>query len=194
MPRSVELRAGDAPQAWARLGFALDGPHVRLGAVAVRCTGDGGGLTGWSVSERAGRLDPHPNGASGADHIVLVAGDLSAAVADVVALGGEERRRAGPPAVPVPMAFVRLGDTVVEVAQGDGPARLWGLAVVVADLDRVAADLGARLGRIRAAVQPGRHIATVRPEAGLGTALAFMTPRVRARPAAAGLDSGDADR
>jgi hypothetical protein len=39
-----------------------------------------------------------------------------------------------------------------------------------------AAVLGDLLGSLRDAVQPGRRIATLRREAGLGPAIAFMTP------------------
>ena len=61
----------------------------------------------------------------------------------------------------------------------DGPARLWGLAFLVEDLEQTASALGELLGTRRDAVQPGRKIATLRPEAGLGPAIAFMTPPVR---------------
>ena len=98
-----------------------------------------------------------------------------------MAAGGDERRRAGPPQVPAAMAFVRLDGAIVEVAEAGGPPRLWGLVAVVEDLDACAASLGGLLGPPKDAVQPGRRIATVRPEAGLGTALAFMSPRVRTR-------------
>jgi hypothetical protein len=47
----------------------------------------------------------------------------------------------------------------------------------VADLDAAAERLGDRLGRARDAVQRGRRIATVRPEAGLGPPVALITPR-----------------
>ena len=72
------------------------------------------------------------------------------------------------------MAFVRFGELVVEVAQAGGPARFWGLTIVVPDLDAIAGPL---LGAARAAVQPGRRIATVRRAAGLSLALAFITAR-----------------
>jgi hypothetical protein len=52
-----------------------------------------------------------------------------------------------------------------------------GLVISVADLDDAAARLGPWLGAPRDAVQPGRRIATVAPEAGLSVALALMTPR-----------------
>jgi len=57
----------------------------------------------------------------------------------------------------------------------DGPPRLWGLAFEVEDMERTAAALGGLLGSPRDAVQPGRRIATLRPEAGLGPAVAFMS-------------------
>jgi hypothetical protein len=74
------------------------------------------------------------------------------------------------------MAFLRLGPTILEVVErGGDPPRLWGLVVVVPELE----GLGPLVGPAKDAVQPGRRIATVTPEAGLGTALALMTPRRR---------------
>jgi hypothetical protein len=46
----------------------------------------------------------------------------------------------------------------------------------VPDIAATAAALGHLLGAPRDAVQPGRRIATLRREAGLGPAVAFMTP------------------
>jgi hypothetical protein len=42
-------------------------------------------------------------------------------------------------------------------------------------MEQTAEALGDLLGRPRDAVQPGRRIATLRAEAGLGPAIAFMT-------------------
>jgi hypothetical protein len=77
--------------------------------------------------------------------------------------------------------FFRLGDPVLEVVgppepSGDGPARFFGLALTVADLDATAAALGEDLGEVKDAVQPGRRIATLRRSAGCTTSLAFMSP------------------
>jgi sensor domain CHASE-containing protein len=81
------------------------------------------------------------------------------------------------------MAFRRLGPAILELVEAidapAGPARFWGLVVVVTDLEALAARLGDRLGSIRDAVQPGRRIATVRESAGLGQAVAFMSPEAR---------------
>ncbi len=55
------------------------------------------------------------------------------------------------------------------------PARFWGLALLVEDLDRAAAMLAPHLSDVRAAVQPGRRIASVRRTAGLSVPLALMS-------------------
>jgi hypothetical protein len=83
-------------------------------------------------------------------------------------------------------AFFRMGEVILEVVQApegtriaadpSGPARLWGISFLVEDLERTASRLGDLLGEPRAAVQPGRRIATLRKGAGLGPAIAFMTP------------------
>ena len=56
------------------------------------------------------------------------------------------------------------------------PARLWGITLVASDLTAVAAELE-HVGAPRDAVQPGRRIAVVAREAGLGVRVALMTPR-----------------
>jgi hypothetical protein len=184
----LELLTGDDPADWARLGFAVGDDGVRVGRVLVRCDGQGGGVRGWKLMGEGPREvsgvptqwsadAPGPAGARDLDHIVLLTGRLDASVADLVKFGGSERRR-----IDVGrgrMAFVRMGATVVEVVERPGPPGLWGLVAVVEDLDALDPEL---VGEPRDAVQPGRRIATVRREAGLGTALAFMTPRVRAHP------------
>ena len=197
--RHVELICGDEPSAWTAVGFTVgDGELVRVGALAVRCDGRGGGLRGWTLTgdgpssvdglqttwtPEAPAPDPsaHPNGAVALDHVVVFTDDRNRTAAALVEAGGDERRRAGPPQVPVAMAFVRVDSVVVEVAQAGGPTRLWGLVAVVEDLDACVRRLGGLVGAAKDAVQPGRRIATVRPEAGLGAALAFMSPRVRTR-------------
>ena len=95
----------------------------------------------------------------------------------------EEPTPAGAPR----QAFFRLGDEILEVVQEpeavverdgrpDRPARLWGLALTVEDLDRAAEQMGPHLSDAKAAVQPGRRIATLRRSAGLGVPIALMTP------------------
>jgi len=143
---------------------------------------------GWPAAN--GSPPPHPNGVTGIDHIVAFTPDLERTVAAGEALGLDLRRiRDEPaPAGSPRQAFFRIGDLLLEVAQAppgsplkpDSPARFYGLAFVVDDIDATAAALGDLCGDPRDAVQPGRRIATVRREANLGLPVAFMTPRPQA--------------
>ena len=84
-------------------------------------------------------------------------------------------------------AFFRLGETILEVVQEpeealaarpdgtDGPARFWGLALLSEDLELTVERLGENVSEIRAAVQPGRRIATLRRSAGLAVPVALMS-------------------
>lgn len=189
----LELSAGDDPAAWARLGFSVDARGTcPIGPVAVRLSGGGGGLLGWTLAgeDGASEIDgiatawsaqeplapaEHANGAAGVDHVVVFTDSRARTVEALVAAGGDLRRTVESPPFPAPMSFVRLGPVIVEVAErpGAGGASLWGLVAVVPDVDA----LGDRVGRPRAAVQPGRRIATAHAAPGLEVALAFMTPR-----------------
>jgi hypothetical protein len=167
------------------------------------------GIVGWSVDGLEGQeIDglpgvaaapvteapaAHPNGAIALDHVVVVTPSLDRTLEALQDAGLDLRRvreaRAEPP---LRQGFFKLGDVVLEVtgpAGADpwlppgedvsGPARFWGLVVVVPDLDGLVASSGGSVGAPRDAVQPGRRIATVRAEAGVSTALAFMTPAPR---------------
>ena len=180
------IELGDPPAAWEQLGFAPDGAgDVVLGDTRVRLTGRGGGILSVAAEGMASErpdglpLQPstrgqtpgrglHPNGASVVDHVVAFTGSLARTVAALEAAGLDLRRSTET------MAFFRLGPTILEVVErGDDPPRLWGLVVVVPELE----GLGPLVGAPKDAVQPGRRIATVSRDAGLGAALALMTPR-----------------
>jgi hypothetical protein len=151
--------------------------------------GDADGLPLRAAGPAAAAGSPHPNGALAVDHLVALTGDRDRTADALAAAGGDVRRRGGPPELPAPMAFVRFGPLIVEVAatkpsdvfvagaarMGSDPllARWWGLTVTVADLDAAAAIVGVEP---RPAVQPGRRILTVPRSAGLSTALALMSP------------------
>ena len=175
--RCTGVRTGDDPAAWTALGFAVEGDRVPLGGFDVVCDGSGGGPAELVYDAAPAAAGVHPNGCTGLDHVVLFTPSVDASVERLAGEGWDLRRRAAPPAVPLEMAFVRSGDVILEVAQHGEAERLWGLTVVVADLDACVTALGERVGRPRQAVQPGRRIATARSADGLGTALAFMTPR-----------------
>lgn len=158
-------------QAWAALGFGVDGGEFTVGR--VRCSI---GASGWGFDEI--HSDPtvlgvrtieclvaepttHPSGVTAADHIVYTVPDLNSAVAALNAvLGSAPRRRFHPRGPEGPeMAFYRVGDAFIEVvASGREPA-LIGLALKTPDLDATVAQMrlcGGPISDPRAAVQGGR--------------------------------------
>jgi hypothetical protein len=165
----------------------------------------GKGLIGWSVRDlesteldglatmRSDRRPPegpseHPNGVTAIDHVVAITPALERTILALQGAGLDLRRiREQPTPAGAPrQAFFRLGATILEVVQeppeaieragGDHPAFFWGLALIAPDLDTTVAGLGDRAGDIRPAIQPGRHIATLRRTAGLTVPVALMTP------------------
>jgi hypothetical protein len=190
-PRLVSLRVADPPERWAALGFEVGGERVELGGIRVQLGGSGSGITSWAVAEidpgaidglateppaRTGPAARHPNGALGIDHVVVVTPSFERTRDALAARGMALRRETGEPGTR--MGFRRLGPAILELVEArEAPAaRFWGLTVVVEDLEALAERLGEQLGTIRAAVQPGRRIATLRESAGLSTNLAFMDP------------------
>jgi hypothetical protein len=136
----------------------------------------------------APRVAGHANGVIAIDHIVAISPDLGRTVAALRAAGLDLRRiREEPTPAGAPrQAFFRLGGEILEVVQEpdeavargggpDRPARFWGLALLAEDLERTVAALGPHVGSIRAAVQPGRRIATVGRAAGLSVPVALMS-------------------
>ena len=167
--------------------------------------GEGRGIVAWSLrgiesdeldglptalseSEPPPPAGAHPNGAISIDHVVAFSPDLERTLDTLRGAGLDFRRlREGPtPGGSERQGFFRVGEALLEVIEAPegsrirsdpgAPARLWGLAFVVETLEAPAQVLGEHLGEPRDAVQPGRRIASVRGEAGLGAAVAFMTP------------------
>jgi catechol 2,3-dioxygenase-like lactoylglutathione lyase family enzyme len=193
VPTLEELEIADEPASWRALGFEVEGCACQVSSVRLRLVGKGPrrGILGWKLRNGgpAPRVAPqHPNGVARIDHVVLLSPDLDRTVEELRSEGFELRRiREGEtPGGSTRQAFFLLGEPILEVVQApagtsvasnpDGPARLWGIAFLVDDLDATGSTLGDLLGTPRDAVQPGRKIATLRPEAGLGPAIAFMTP------------------
>ena len=194
-PEIDSIVLADPPHLWQRLGFTVaKNDEVSLGGVRVSLGADGEGMVGWSFRNLEHRdLDglgacpsttpppapvDHPNTASAVDHVVALTPDFDRTVKKLREAGLDYRatRDAGNGAQ---QAFFVLGPCLLELGGPvDGEVRFWGLTIVVDDLDAAAERLGDRLGRVKDAVQPGRRIATVRPEAGLGVPVAFMSPRV----------------
>jgi hypothetical protein len=196
----VGLALADAEERWARLGFAVSDGTVALGGVTLRLGAPGRGIVGWTLAapDAVNDLDglpttvlsvppgpgssAHPNGAVGLDHVVVLTPDFARTSAALQAAGMALRRIRRVAAGDFRQGFRRLGPAILELVEArdapPGPARFWGLVVIVSDLEALAAQLGDCLGPIKPAVQPGRRIATLRREAGLSAAVAFMDPEL----------------
>jgi hypothetical protein len=179
------------------LGFDVGSNHCDIGVrLWLGCPGTG--IAGWALTgiraettsidglptELARYSTPpappeHPNGAIAIDHVVVTTSDFDR-TSGVLEEAGLALRRVVAGSNGTRMGFRRLGSAILELVEAEdpasGPARFWGLVVVVEDLDALADRLGEHLGSIRDAVQPGRRIATLRESAGLGESVAFMTP------------------
>lgn len=204
MAELAAIFLSDPPDVWADLGFAVEGDRARVGSttyvlgtpgkgvVAVAITGlpslDGrADLDGLALRPAAapGSLpdDVHPNGVYELDHLVVLTPDLDRTIDAVQAAGLDLRRTRDTDTYGAPMrqAFFKVGATILEVVggpetTGGGPARFFGLAFTVRDLDATAAALGDRLRPAKDAVQPGRRIATLDRGAGSKVPMTFMTP------------------
>jgi catechol 2,3-dioxygenase-like lactoylglutathione lyase family enzyme len=181
--------------------------QVRGVLIRLAGRASGRGIAGWSlrgvssaeldglnttVSHAAGRepAGAHPNGVIAIDHVVAFSPDLERTIASLRAAGLDLRRvREEPTPAGAPrQAFFRLGAEILELIElpeervagaggRDAPARLWGLAFTVEDIERTVEGLGEHASEVRAAVQAGRRIATLRRSAGLSVPVALMTPR-----------------
>lgn len=141
-----ELTVADGPEAWAALGFEVEGDVCVVGDVPIRLAGTeaGKGLVGWSLDgaettdldglptkAAAGvggvslgmreKVHPtaHPNGITAVDHVVAITPALERTVAALQGAGLDLRRiREEPTPAGAPrQAFFRLGPTILEVVQ-----------------------------------------------------------------------------
>jgi hypothetical protein len=181
--------------------------QTRVGDVSLELGAAGHGIVSWRLRGVDRRLDSidglptevengraacsvaaasHPNGAVGIDHVVVLTSDFDHTARELRA-AGMPLRRVRQAAPGVRQGFRRVGPAILELVEAPeaepAATRFWGLVVIVADLDALAARLGDQLGAIKPAVQPGRQIATLRRSAGLGEAVAFMSPEA-AQPGA----------
>lgn len=178
----------------------------RIGGVRIRLVGreQGAGILGWALrglpagfgrsdvdgipttnaQEDAPAPATHPNGVTAIDHVVLMSPDLDRTVGALATLGVAPRRHrdAEIGGRPIRQIFFRFGDVVIEVVgspdtAGTGPATLWGITYVVADIDATAAFLGQHTTPVKPAVQPGRRITTLRHrDVGMSVRTAMISP------------------
>ncbi len=194
---SALLHAGDdaetSSSATGIVGWALSGITERAGVSptgAAAATLDGttdrwfdiDGLPTEIVDAHGPRYADHEIGAVGLDHVVVMTSQLERTSDAIAGATGCELKRIRDLGE-MRQGFHRIGrgGLIVELVERpdipDGPASFWGLVVNVDDLDAACARIGAdRVSPPKDAVQPGRRIATVRPDVGLGLPVALMTP------------------
>lgn len=164
----VDPANADGTQPFLRVA-SLDKPVADLDGVRV----EPGAVT---------RGSDHPNGVFELDHIVVLTDSIartSDSIADRLGLPQLRLRETDQ----VRQAFHRFPDRgcIIELVESDRVqgATLWGVVATTADLERFVAEAGPDLvGESKAAVQPGRRIATMRAGAGLGLAVAVMSPAI----------------
>lgn len=188
---------------WRELGFAVEDDTITLanGAIrlgATRCswelessgpvagiaaaTVDGIPVTG-GAPNRESFAGSHPNGAAELDHIVVMTDSIDRTSGEIVDLLGLEQRRLRETET-VRQAFHRFADApdgtrgcIIEVVERPdlASAEVWGVVVIVDDIDRAVATASGLIGPPKPAVQPGRRIAAVSRAAGLSLAVAVMS-------------------
>lgn len=177
--RLLGTRTGRGVRAWSFVGLTaavddLDGIPTEVPAV------DG-------VGAAAAVGAAHANGALLIDHVVVTTPAPERTIAALEATGLVHRRTrlADGYAEPMRQDFFRAGEVILELigprtpdpARADRPARLYGLAHTVADLDGTASTLGDLLTDPKDAVQPGRRIATLKTrDLDMSVPTAFLTP------------------
>lgn len=198
------LTIADPADAWAAVGFAVDGSgRLTLGSTVIELTGGRGGVTSWSFEPAPAGPDlagipltpavppptvppEHPNGICTFDHIVLLSDDCRETRTRLEAAGFPARRERTTTRNEQEMLqiFFWAGDVIVELMgparaerSGNGAAAVFGLALVSPDLAVTASAMGEHLGTTRPAMQAGRSIATIRTRAaGISVPLAVMSP------------------
>jgi hypothetical protein len=198
------LTIGGDRHRWQSLGLTVSSDGlVPFLFTSLRIVDGAPGVQGWTLSGIDPAIDDidglattvieaspptigqHANGAIELDHVVVLTGSLErtcGAIADATGAPLKRVRELGDSR----QGFHRIGSggVIVEVVErrevGDDPARFWGVVINVSDLDAAvdsAVDGTGRalVGPAKDAVQPGRRIATVRSEAGLGLPVAMMS-------------------
>jgi hypothetical protein len=174
---------------------------IESAAELAPASGSPGGIVGWELSGVPADVptsvdglntlvvaatDPlfgdHEMGAVGLDHVVVLTGDLGRTSDAIMGATGCELKRVREVGT-MRQGFHRIGGggLIVEIVERPeveaDEARFWGLVLNVEDLDAACRLLGEdRIGTPKDAVQPGRRIATIREDVGLGLPVALMTP------------------
>lgn len=199
---------GDDPGSWRSAGFSVLDNEMVFGKTVVELAGtaNGRGVLGWAiegvtsniesitsiapsgttlaVEQRTG-LD-NTNAVFAIDHVVIETGDLDRTVAAFTEVGMKERRQ-GQMTTPLGerrQSFLWAGRVIIEIvapvtADPNVAMRVWGLALVSANLATTSHVLAENMSEPRDAVQPGRKIATIDTSAlDISVPLVVMSPHV----------------
>jgi hypothetical protein len=177
--RIVESAPGDGRTAgivgWALSGVAVPDPNADTERISLD------GLATEIVEPATPVYADHRLGASGLDHVVVSTCDLERTSEAISSATGCELKRIREVGT-MRQGFHRIGrgGLIVELVERpdlpEGPASFWGLVVIVEDLDAACQLIGPdRISAPKDAVQPGRRIATIRADVGLGLPVALMT-------------------
>ena len=205
MTAVVGLTVAGPSEPWRAIGLRVVDGVAWIGGIALRFDerADGSGpvrIAGWTLADSPDRvasidgistehveLDAagvdswtNPLGVTSFDHVVVMTSSLERTCGEIERVTGEPLKRIREVG-PIRQGFHRLGSMIVEVVESDrvtsDEASLWGFVWIVDDLhdtaDRLGPDL---LSPPKAAVQPGRFIASFRSGAGLGLPIALMSP------------------
>ena len=200
-----ELLVASPIEPWQAIGLHIGDGVARVGGVALRFApvGPDGreGVISWGLvgapthdtdidGLATHHLEAAPEGGHrhslhivGFDHLVVMTSSLERTCSGIEASTGEPLKRIRE-AGAIRQGFHRLGELIIEVVESpqvtSSHASFWGFVWNVADLHEVCARLGPDVvSPPKPAVQPGRFIATVRAQVGLGLPLALMTPPSR---------------
>jgi hypothetical protein len=193
-PQLAGVALPDPATAWEAVGFNVADNAVSIGDLTVAVGRPVCESQWWfepaltrplhGLQQAAPAENPNltnPNGAISVDHIVVMSPNLDATTAALEEQGFELRRSR--PVGVREQRFFWAGTVIIEVVgpavpEAEGPASLWGLALVSDDIDASKALLGERLSDPKDAVQPGRRIAAIRTaENHISITIALMTPR-----------------
>ncbi len=193
-PQLAGIALPDPATAWEAVGFSVADNAVWIGDLTVAVGRPIGEPQWWfeptltspihGVHQAAPAEKPdrtNPNGAISVDHIVVMSPNLATTTAALEEQGFELRRSR--PIGNKEQRFFWAGTVIIEVVgpavpEAEGPARIWGLALVSDDIDASKSLLGERLSDPKDAVQPGRRIAAIRTsEHNISVTLALMSPR-----------------
>jgi hypothetical protein len=192
--RLVQLTVGGTSNLWQRLGLTFDDRHAcRIGQISLHVDESAReGLLQWSFEPQVSSIDgmssalrvPVGDHVSSTyllvDHVVVMTDSLERTSGAIAEYTGLELRRTRDAANGVRQAFHRSEEVVIEVVQAPHvvAAHLWGFVLVAPQFDEVISRLGESVvSPPKDAVQPGRRIATVRREVGLGVNVALISQR-----------------